>query len=224
MNKNGEGMTKDHWTITQEGFHFISDMTASAMHEIKNKLAIINENSGLIQDLFFMAKQGREIDIERIESISHKIQKQVKLSDAIIKKINLFSQSMDMNDQDVDIEQAMISVVSLADRLIEKRGCSIHIAESPEPVIIHTNLFFFKNLLWRILDVVCRPDGSGLPLHISFQLKPENPLIHFNTGPQTDQHYDVLTRSDEITALLDLIGFKIKAFYDTGQICLLRSN
>ena len=36
--------------IAREGFQFFGKMSASISHEIKNALAIINENAGLLED------------------------------------------------------------------------------------------------------------------------------------------------------------------------------
>lgn len=220
QNKNGANMKNDHWIITQEGLHFINDMTALAMHELKNKLAIINENSGLIQDLFFMAKQGRELNIERIEAISHKIQKQVKLSDAIIKKVNHFSQSLDLNQQDADLEQVMNSVVSLADRLIEKRGYSIQIISPAEPIIINENLFILKNLLWKVIDLLSFPGDQGSALEISFKEERQGPLIFFKTGSQADSLYNNILESHEINAMVRHLNVEFKPLSDQAGIGL----
>ena len=47
--------------VTESGLQFFGKMTASISHEIKNVLAIINENAGLLEDLALMADRGAEI-------------------------------------------------------------------------------------------------------------------------------------------------------------------
>ena len=49
---------------------FCARVTASATHEIKNELAVINEQSRLIQELLAMAGQGKEPSLERLRRSS----------------------------------------------------------------------------------------------------------------------------------------------------------
>jgi hypothetical protein len=48
--------------IAETGLQFYGKITASVSHEIKNVLAIINENAGLLEDFTFMADRGKPID------------------------------------------------------------------------------------------------------------------------------------------------------------------
>ena len=42
-------------TAAETGLQFFGKMTASISHEIKNVLAIINENAGLLEDLALLS-------------------------------------------------------------------------------------------------------------------------------------------------------------------------
>jgi len=54
-------------TDAETGLQFFGKMTASISHEIKNVLAIINENAGLLEDLALMADGGAEIEPQRLK-------------------------------------------------------------------------------------------------------------------------------------------------------------
>ena len=60
------------------GLQFFGKMTASISHEIKNVLAIINENAGLLEDLALLAGRGAAIDPQRLTNMSQAVMKQVK--------------------------------------------------------------------------------------------------------------------------------------------------
>jgi len=62
MDINGENALK-----------FFGKMTASISHELKNVLAIINENAGLLEDLCAMAEKGRPVDPVRIKPCPEKL-------------------------------------------------------------------------------------------------------------------------------------------------------
>lgn len=56
------------------GIQFFGKMSASISHEIKNVLAVINENAGLLEDICFMADRGKPIDTPRLKKNSGRCQ------------------------------------------------------------------------------------------------------------------------------------------------------
>ena len=59
-------MTDDSQAMAIEGVRFFGEMSASISHEIKNVLAIINENAGLLQDMVMMIEKGSPLSPERL--------------------------------------------------------------------------------------------------------------------------------------------------------------
>ena len=55
--------------IAETGLQFFGRISASISHELKNVLAIINENAGLLEDLTSMADRGKPIDSARLKAI-----------------------------------------------------------------------------------------------------------------------------------------------------------
>ena len=64
-------------SLTECGLQFFGKMTASISHEIKNVLAIINENAGLLGDLALLAERGVAIEPQRLNDMSRTVMKQV---------------------------------------------------------------------------------------------------------------------------------------------------
>ena len=54
-------------TVAETGLQFFGEITASNSHEIKNILAIINENAGLLEDLALMYDRGAQIEPQRLK-------------------------------------------------------------------------------------------------------------------------------------------------------------
>ena len=63
-------MEKNENMLADAGMKFFGKMTASATHEIKNALAIINESAGLLEDLSIMASKDHPLSPIRIKDIS----------------------------------------------------------------------------------------------------------------------------------------------------------
>jgi signal transduction histidine kinase len=66
------------------GIQFFGKMSASISHEIKNVLAVINENAGLLEDICFMADRGKPGDIVRLKKIAGDVKDQVRRADRIV--------------------------------------------------------------------------------------------------------------------------------------------
>lgn len=185
---------------------FTSDMTTSATHELKNKLAIVNENAGLIQDLFYMAKQGRDLDITRIEAISHKIQDQVRLADIIIKKLNGFVQTMELSEEAVDLQQALQSVLALADRLMEKKGCSAEVLPPQAPVMVSADPFYLQNLLWVVINAACSLESCADAIRISFNEEAGRPSIWFDVKGAGETDGNSVLETENVKVLVETLG------------------
>jgi hypothetical protein len=73
--------TAGDWrTIANEEMLFFGDVSAAISHEINNRMAVISEKAGLLEDLATRLTQGKEVDPERFGVQSRKILEQVTAS------------------------------------------------------------------------------------------------------------------------------------------------
>lgn len=145
--------------IAESGFQFFGKMTASISHEIKNVLAIINENAGLLEDLALIAEQGLAIDAQRLKALSHSVMKQVKRADMIVKNMNRFGRSADASFQTIDLNVLIELLVALSNRSAAMRGITLKPKFNESPVTIKTSPFLLMNLLWLCLEFAM--DAAG---------------------------------------------------------------
>jgi signal transduction histidine kinase len=146
--------------IAETGLQFYGKITASVSHEIKNVLAIINENAGLLEDFTFMADRGKPIDPARLKTMAATIQKQVDRADEILKNMNRFAHSIDKTFTDVDLNQTIELFVALTERFAAMRGITVDLHLTANPVIITTAPFFLIDLLWLCLDFCISASGD----------------------------------------------------------------
>lgn len=153
-----------NWEIIgKEGLQFFGKMSASISHEIKNVLAIINENAGLLEDFTLLAEKGRPVEMERFKTLAGKIKNQVVRANDIIKNLNRFAHSADAFIEKIDLNEMLGFVVGLSGRLADMKGVSFEQKVVDKPVTITTSPFFLQNLLWFCLEFVmetANPDKS----------------------------------------------------------------
>jgi len=141
------------WDILcEEGLQFFGKMSASIAHEIKNVLAVVNENAGLIQDYISMHERGIPIDPEQLKSVSRMITKQVRRADTIMKNMSKFAHSTDQVIKTENVNDILDVVTNLSNRLATMREITLEKIPSEGPVKIKTNPFFLENLIWLCLD------------------------------------------------------------------------
>lgn len=149
--------------VGETGLIFFGKMSASISHEIKNVLAIINENAGLLEDFTFMMDQGKPVEPDRLKNLARTMMKQVSRADLILKKMNRFAHSIDDPVREVDLNKTLELITALADRLAAMRGVRLDIHPAPNPVMLKTAPFHLLNLLWLTLEFamgVAGPDKT----------------------------------------------------------------
>ncbi|PID39190.1 MAG: hypothetical protein CR984_07695 [Proteobacteria bacterium] len=139
-------------TLATEGVRFFGEISASVSHELKNVLAIVNENAGLLEDMARMVEQGMPLSPERFIAMARSVARQVERGDRIIKNMNRFAHSADKARETVDVGDLVQFMVRLTDRRIRTKGNPPQIDLPASPAIVETNCFYLESLVWSCLD------------------------------------------------------------------------
>lgn len=205
---------------------FFGTLAAAMTHDMKNFLAIVNENAGLLADLAVRAQhQTIPIDPLKAETISRKIGKQVARADTLMKQFNRFAHSMDREKEFVDLEEAVKLVALLAERILRQHRICLTVIPAPVPCRIYGFRFALLHLIYRALDLFCRhqtteiPDGEQ-PVTVRFGSDPKIQEICFlrDTGPAFEPH--LLFGSPEDQALLVRVHMTITPMDSGAGFCL----
>jgi signal transduction histidine kinase len=146
--------------IAETGLQFFGRMSASISHEIKNVMAIVNENAGLLADYSKMAEEGMPLDPDRLKKMAATVMKQVRRGDEIAKNMNRLAHSTDDTIATVELEEIIKLFMALADRLTAMRKITMEAKLSGIPVKIKTAPFFLMNLLWLCLEFAMAASGD----------------------------------------------------------------
>jgi hypothetical protein len=151
-----------NWEVLSEtGLQFFGKMSASISHEIKNVLAIINENAGLLEDLTVMAEKGGPVDPQRLKTQAERIMKQIRRGDEIVKGMNRFAHSVDEPLRQTDLSDTLVLMCVLSGRFASMRGVRLELEPPATQIPILTNPFFLENLIWLCLDFAMGRAGAG---------------------------------------------------------------
>ena len=146
--------------IAETGLAFFGRISASISHELKNVLAIVNENAGLLEDLTLMADRGQAIDPARLKIMAAAVQKQVGRADEILKNMNRFAHSIDETVAEIHLNPTIKLFMALTDRFAAMRGVTVDLQLPDSPLKIRTAPFFLMNILWLGLDFSMSASGD----------------------------------------------------------------
>ena len=213
---------KPGWTVLGDaGLRFFGKMSAANAHEIKNALAIINENAGLLGDLAALAKQGGPISLERIERVSETITLQVARADEIAKSTNRFAHSIDKAHGPADLGQSLVLIKTMATRFATKRHISIAVIPSEATVTLSVEPFRLLHLLWLCLQYAMDATNAEKTIRIWIKKNQNEAIVRY--GPLS--HLDTSTVEElnatvEMDALRQSLGCRIEADLNAGDLVL----
>lgn len=162
-------MQRQYDSIGESGLQFFGKVSASISHELKNVLAIINENAGLLEDLTFAAQRGKAIDPERLSRTAQNFLKQIHRADEILKNMSRFAHSIDQFNALVNLQELTELVVNLAGRPAAMRKISLAMNTPVEPISLETNPFLLENFLWLCLEFALSATSAGLTLTLTLE-------------------------------------------------------
>lgn len=142
-------MIRFQGTANTLGLLFCGTMTASMSHEIKNALAIVNENAGLLDDLLLLSEKGRPLNPERLKTLANDIRRQVQRADGIVGRLNRFAHSAGQPVITTDIKEIFEFIAALAARMAAMKGVTVSVADIQVP--LQARPFIVENLLWLCL-------------------------------------------------------------------------
>jgi len=214
-------MGSDWDIIGKEGLRFFGKMSASISHEIKNVLAIINENVGLLEDFTLMAEKGRPIDMERFKTVAGKIRSQVGRADGIVKNLNRFAHSADHFSGEIDLNESLGFVVALSERSAAMANVSFEHMETGRTVPLNTTPFFLQNLLWLCLHFAIEVANEDKKVHLLVEKMENGARIRFSNLRSTEKMPEDLFPSQKEKALLNALGAQISLDEAEGELILL---
>ena len=171
-------MTAQYDTIGGSGLQFFGKVSASVSHELKNVLAIINENAGLLEDLTFAARRGSPIDPDRLERTVQNFAKQIRRADEILKNMNRFAHSVDQFEAQVDLGDLAGLVAQLAGRKAAMGRILLETTPPSQPVVLTTNPFLVENLIWLTLECAIAATAAGGTIRLESEKTNDAVLLH----------------------------------------------
>ena len=210
--------------VGQEELHYFGKVSASISHELKNVLAILNENAGLLQDFATMAEQGQPLDPERIRRLAATMLEQIQRGDVIIKRMNRFAHSADENRATVNLNELIVMVVELFQRTAVSRGVKVDVKTSAAAMTIKTDPFALETLLGSLLYQVTENAADIGSLRLELESVGDKSQIKFSGLTNYIDQIMTILDSKDINALLSTLQARVSINQQNDLVITLPGN
>ena len=154
--------------VERQGIRFFGRVAASISHELKNVLAIINENAGLLGDYASLADKGSPVDSERLARISRQLGQQVQRADGIVRNLHRLAHSTDTTLASIDLHELMLLLATLHAPLAKVRGVALAIHPVATAALVNNDPFLLETLAGACLEFALHhPAGDRLEVTVS---------------------------------------------------------
>lgn len=165
-------MQTEQWKILHAGeLAFFASISASVSHEIKNHLAIINEQNGLIGDYLDIGSKGMPAPLEKIRNVVQGVTKQVALTDHIVRRFNMFAHTGDTPVKSIDVSDFLHLLVDISVRQVRNSEMRLELEEMPTNIIIRTHPFEFLHVLHSCLSIILKNGAQGDTVSLGFSVE-----------------------------------------------------
>ena len=206
--------------FAETGLQFFSRISASISHEIKNVLAIVNENAGLLEDYSIMAEKGMPLDPDRLKKMASTMIRQVSRGDELTKKMNRLAHTIDDAIAIVELKELIELFMALTDRLTAMRKISVEAKLSVNPLRIKTSPFFLMDLLWLCLDFAMAASGDIKQIELITEQTKNNVNIRFTQLAGLSVSAKQTFPSEREKCLLGLLAADMTVDAGKGEILL----
>jgi signal transduction histidine kinase len=210
-------------TIAKTGLQFFGRISASISHELKNVLAIVNENAGLLEDLTLMADRGQSIDPARLKKMAETVKKQIGRADEILKNMNRFAHSID-DDAEVDLNQTIELVRRLTARFAAMRSVTVDLQLPANSLTIPTAPFYLMNLLCLCLDFSMTASGDEKRVELVVAETESSVQIRFQRLAGLTEEQLKTFPSDREKNLLAVLGADLTAEPESEEVVVRLSK
>ena len=213
--------TAGDWrTIANEEMLFFGDVSAAISHEINNRMAVISEKAGLLEDLATRLTQGKEVDPERFGVQSRKILEQVRLAREVVRNLNRFAHSVDVGESTVDLGELLEFIAELYARKAAMVDATVSVAKASRPVALTTNPFALETLVGRGLDIALAHIGDGGTVVLGAEAIGEGVRVTFSGLAGLGEAIEMPDAARGVPALLESLGARFASEADGTTLVL----
>jgi len=163
--------------LERAGIVYFGAVGAGLSHELSNIFNIINELSGLQQDIVAAAAQGGAAGLARVSDLAARIKAQVVRGEELNRSLHRLSHSVDEPDGTFDLGETLVLFGSLAARAARLAEVSFEVRPPESPMAHRGDPFALLLVLHACLRVAIAAAASERQIEVSAEDGPEGAQV-----------------------------------------------
>jgi C4-dicarboxylate-specific signal transduction histidine kinase len=160
---------RDHRRLRQleHALRFLGRQTAGQTHELTNVLNIINELTGLVEDLVLVSARTGDMDPTRIQESLEKIQTQIQRGEELLRGLNRLAHSVDEPRCLFTWSELLDRVQHLAHRSLRLQRARLEPEAAPPDVSLEGSLIAYQQVILTAVNAALWAGGENVALRLS---------------------------------------------------------
>jgi signal transduction histidine kinase len=146
---------------------FFGRITAGITHEIKNVLAVIQESSGLMEDILDVTQNDAFFHKDKFIKSLDRIRRQIQRGIDITTCLNRFAHSPDRSSENLDLNETAKQMILLAARFARLKNVVLESSPSDPPLVIKTDPVFLEMAVFESIEILLKTIDSGGKITLS---------------------------------------------------------
>lgn len=159
---------------------FFGKITAGITHEIKNVLAIIQQSSGLIEDIMSISPEAPILHQEKIQASLSRIKDQIKRGTEITGRLNKFAHSTHESIAEVDLYEITEQLVFLSMHFARNKNVVLKIHPPDQMIFIVIYQVQLQMVLFKCIECCLDLMTQGGQINIYPQKDDEKLKVYFS--------------------------------------------
>lgn len=163
---------------------FLGKLLAGYTHELKNHLAIINESSGLMDDLLMMSEGGDEKLRLRFQKIIVTIGERISAANIMAMYLNRIAHRMDSPLSHCNVNDLLTEELALMERFGAMKNISFDKNLQKEIPSVYSNPSLLQFIIFSLVNDLLERLASGSVIRFSSSAKGDDIEVHIESSGQ----------------------------------------
>ncbi len=188
---------------------FFGKITAGVTHEINNILAIIQESSGLMEDILEITDNNAFPHKDKFIKSLNRVNGQIQRGIDIVARLNWFAHSPDHCPANIDLNEITEQMALLASRFARLKNVVLESDPSDPPLNIKSDPIWLIMALFESIEILLGVIDSGGKIILSSQKKQNRCVLSVgckNTDLSEEDALDKIPSTERWTSLQETMA------------------
>lgn len=189
--------------LSHDGMAFFGAITASVSHELNNVISIVDQTAGLLRDMIAAEARGTPLSIERLADAANSIQRQTERGLEIIRRLNRFAHSADDPLAEFDVQEGLVNLVQLCQRLADMKLVRLTLASPQEPLRLVGSSCYLQAAVFMALRAALESVQRNDTIQVSARAEGDHVFVRVDCPRPIERRHKDMEKLQSVSARIN---------------------